>query len=92
MPLSVRTVHGKKFRRAGMEFAPTPIVVDDETLAKVHIQGGKRSPEVTVRAALQADAMLVCTDVPVVTEAPAESTPPTPPVDPPAAPTNGRKK
>lgn len=55
MGLSVRTVHGKTFRRAGLEFGPEPTIVADDVL-------DAKTDGPTVRERLLAEPMLACVE------------------------------
>lgn len=63
MGMSVRTAHGRQFRRAGIEFGPEPVVVGKKDLAEVVDPGfkGKRKPR-TRGEVLEAEPMLVCVE------------------------------
>jgi hypothetical protein len=62
MSLSVRTVHGKKFRRAGREFGPEPVVVSDKELAEIVVPATKKAKAKTRGELLLGEPMLVCVE------------------------------
>lgn len=68
MALQVRTTHGKKFRRAGLEFGPEPTFVDEETLHTVISPGNPKKGIQPIRVgdAIVAEPMLVSVCVPDV--------------------------
>jgi hypothetical protein len=64
MALSVRSVTGKTFRRAGLAFSSTPVIVEDDVLAKpVEDRPSSYPPKTTVQDALMAEPNLACTPV-----------------------------
>ena len=58
--LKVRSANGSDFHRCGIKFGKEPVIVEDETLAKVFIKSRKKDAARTVEQVLRAEPMLVC--------------------------------